>query len=156
MYLRPFNFRSDGPVRRDHAVQYVSVPDFDWPRLRKEFPQEFENHVDQSPVPTDRVRLRIVVDGSRVRIYAGQIKTATLFSRSIIGLSLTALFAFATVPAQSSAITGAIRCESCAPSGQKPEPFDPGKTDVVPRVEPVLVSGALIGSAGPETPREAR
>jgi len=30
VYLRPFNVRSDDPVRRDHAVQYMSVPDFDW------------------------------------------------------------------------------------------------------------------------------
>ena len=68
---------------RDHAVQYMSVPDFDWPRLRKEFPEEFENPVEQSLVPTDWVRLRIVVDGSRVRIYAGQIKTATLDVRKL-------------------------------------------------------------------------
>jgi hypothetical protein len=49
----------------------------------QEFPEEFENPVDQSLVPTDLVRLRIVVDGSRVRIYAGQIKTATLDVRKL-------------------------------------------------------------------------
>ena len=54
-----------------------------WPRLRKEFPEEFENPVEQSLVPTDWVRLRIVVDGSRVRICAGQIKTATLDVRKL-------------------------------------------------------------------------
>ena len=38
VYLRPFNFRAEDPLRHQHAVQYMAVPDFDWPRLRKEFP----------------------------------------------------------------------------------------------------------------------
>ena len=74
-----------------------------------------------------------------------------MFSRFIIGVPLTAVFACATVSAQSSAISGAIRCASCALTGQKPEPFDPGKADVVPPVEPMFFPGALNGSAGPET-----
>ena len=73
-----------------------------------------------------------------------------MFSRFIIGLPLTAVFAFATVSAQSPATTGAIRCESCALTRQKPEPFDPAKNDVVPRVEPVFFSEALTGGARSE------
>ena len=73
-----------------------------------------------------------------------------MFSRIIIGWPLTAVFAFATVSAQSPATMGAIRCESCALTGQKPEPSDPAKNDVVPRVEPVFFSGALNGSAVPD------
>src|SRR5690606_8924926 len=46
VYLRPFNFRAEDPIRRAHAVQYAAIPDYDWPRLRKEFPEEFENPVD--------------------------------------------------------------------------------------------------------------
>jgi hypothetical protein len=71
VYLRPFNFRSDDPVRRQHAVQYIALPDFDWPRLRKEFPEEFENPVDASVVPTDWVPLRVVAKGSTVQIFVG-------------------------------------------------------------------------------------
>jgi hypothetical protein len=67
-----------------------------------------------------------------------------MFSRSIIGLSLTTVFAFAILSAQSSALTGAIRCESCALTGQKLEPFDPAKADVVLRVEPVFAPGELM------------
>src|SRR4029077_2717004 len=63
---------------------------------------------------------------------------------------LTAVFAFATVSAQSPATTGAIRCESCALTGQKLEPFDPAKNDVVPRVEPVFFSEALTRGAETE------
>jgi hypothetical protein len=63
VYLRPFTFRADDPVRRQHAVQYTASPDYDWPRLRKEFPEEFENPVDPSIVPTGWVPLRVVVKG---------------------------------------------------------------------------------------------
>jgi hypothetical protein len=73
-----------------------------------------------------------------------------MFSRFVISLPLTAVFAFATVSAQSPATTAAIRCESCALTRQKPEPFDPAKNDVVPRVEPVFLSEAQTGSARPE------
>jgi len=41
--MRAFNFRATDPERHQHAVQYIMLPDFDWPRLRKEFPEEFEN-----------------------------------------------------------------------------------------------------------------
>jgi hypothetical protein len=71
VYLRPFNFRATDPLRKQHAIQYVALPDFDWPRLRKGFAGQFENPVDASNVPTDWVRLRLVVEGGRVRGYAG-------------------------------------------------------------------------------------
>jgi hypothetical protein len=83
VYLRPFNFRAEDPVRRDHAVQYMVSPEYEWPRLRKEFPEEFENPVDPSLVPTDWVRLRVVVEGPRVRIYAGKVNTPTLEVRKL-------------------------------------------------------------------------
>lgn len=71
VYLRPFNFRNAEVARRQNAVQYMAAPDHDWPRLRKEFPGEFENPVDASIEPTDWVRLRIVVEPRMVRIYVG-------------------------------------------------------------------------------------
>jgi hypothetical protein len=83
VYLRPFNFRSQDPTRRQHAVQYISWPDYDWPRLRKEFPEEFENPVDPSLVPTDWVSLKVVVQGSKVQIYAGPVKSPTLEVRKL-------------------------------------------------------------------------
>jgi hypothetical protein len=82
VYLRPFNFRAEDPARHQHAVQYISLPDYDWPRLRKEFPEEFENPVDQSVVPTDWVPLR-VVKGNAIQIYVGTVKTPTLEVRKL-------------------------------------------------------------------------
>lgn len=93
VYLRPFNFRAEDPVRRQHAVQYISVPDYDWPRLRKEFPEEFENPVDPTIVPTDWVRLRVVVEGRTVRIYVGpgsspalEVRKLGQLERGVVGL----------------------------------------------------------------------
>jgi len=83
VYLRPFNFRAEDPARHQHAVQYVAVPDYDWPRLRKEFPEEFENPVDPSVAPTEWVPLRIVVKGPTVQIYVGAVKSPTLEVRKL-------------------------------------------------------------------------
>jgi hypothetical protein len=83
VYLRPFNFRSDDPVRRQHAVQYIALPDYDWPRLRKEFPEEFENPVDQSVLPTDWVPVRVVVTGKTIQIFVGAVKSPTLEVRKL-------------------------------------------------------------------------
>jgi hypothetical protein len=83
VYLRPFNFRSTDPVRHQHAVQYISLPDFDWPRLRKEFPEEFENPVDASLSPTDWVPLRVVVGGAKVQIFVGAVSSPTLEVRKL-------------------------------------------------------------------------
>jgi len=83
VYLRPFNFRAEDPVRKQHAVQYMVSPEFEWPRLRKEFPEEFENPVDTSLVPTDWVRLRVAVDGSKRQIVVGSVKGVTLEVRKL-------------------------------------------------------------------------
>jgi hypothetical protein len=83
VYLRPFNFRIQDPLRRQHAVQYISMPKFDFQDLRDEFPEEFENPVDGSIVPTDWVRLRVVVEGSKVQVYVGPVSQVTLEVRKL-------------------------------------------------------------------------
>ena len=83
VYLRPFNFRAEDPARHQHAVQYAAVPDFDWPRLRKEFPEEFENPVDASVTPTGWVPVRLVIDAKSIQIYVGAVKTPALEVRKL-------------------------------------------------------------------------
>ena len=83
VYLRPFNFRAQDPARKQHAVQYISLPKFDFQVLRDEFPEEFENPVDASLVPTDWVRLRVLVEGSKVQIFVGPVKQVTLEVRKL-------------------------------------------------------------------------
>ena len=67
MYLRPTNGRADDQVRRNHSVQYVSAPDFPWPRLRKESPEKYESYVDLEPGVW--TRMRIVIKGTTARLY---------------------------------------------------------------------------------------
>lgn len=83
VYLRPFNFRTDDPVRRQHAVQYMASPDYEWPRLRKEFPEEFENPVDPSLGPADWVPLRVLVKGRTIQVYVGLATSPTLEVRKL-------------------------------------------------------------------------
>jgi hypothetical protein len=83
VYLRPFNFRTEDAARRQNAVQYMTVPEFDWPILRKSFPSEFENPVDPSVEPTGWNALRVVVAGQRVQIYVGTAKSAALDVRKL-------------------------------------------------------------------------
>ena len=61
----------------------MAVPEYDWPRLRSEFPSEFENPVDPSIEPTAWVPLRIVVSSNRVQIYAGSAATPALEVRKL-------------------------------------------------------------------------
>jgi hypothetical protein len=83
VYLRPFNFRASDPLRKQHAVQYITLPEFDYDRLRRDFPEEFENPVDASNVPTDWVKLRVVVHGGSVQIYVGAVSEAALEVRKL-------------------------------------------------------------------------
>jgi hypothetical protein len=59
------------------------LPDYDWPRLREEFADQFENPVDSSIAPTDWVPLRIVVSGGRIEVYAGPVRSPTLDVRKL-------------------------------------------------------------------------
>lgn len=93
VYLRPFNFRNADVARRQNAVQYIALPEFDWPRLRKEFPSEFENPVDASLVPTDWIPVRIVVNAKTIQVYAGagsapalEVRTLGSHDRGSVGL----------------------------------------------------------------------
>jgi hypothetical protein len=75
-YIRPTNGRADDQLRRNHATQYVSHPDYPWYRLRKESPGVYESYADL--VPGAWTRLRITVSGSRARLYVNGARQPTL------------------------------------------------------------------------------
>ena len=64
-------------------MQYIAVPEYDWPALRQQFPGEFENPVDASVSPTDWVPLRVVVRDRTVEIYVGSVTSPTLEVRKL-------------------------------------------------------------------------
>ena len=66
-YLRPTNGRADDQARRNHAVQYISHPDWPFSRLRKEAPEKYESYVDLMPDVWTKVKIE--VRGERARLY---------------------------------------------------------------------------------------
>lgn len=67
VYIRPTNGRADDQLRRNHSTQYISMPDYDWSRLRKQAPGEYESYVDL--VPGEWTRIKIEVAGIKARLY---------------------------------------------------------------------------------------
>ena len=75
-YLRPTNGRADDQLRRNHAVQYASDPEYPWHRLREESPGVYEAYVDLEPgIWTP---MKIEVDGSKARLYVNGATQPTL------------------------------------------------------------------------------
>jgi hypothetical protein len=70
IYLRPTNGRADDQLRRNHSVQYESLPDFRWFRLRKEAPGAYESYVDLETGAW--TKMRIEVAGIKARLFVGQ------------------------------------------------------------------------------------
>jgi hypothetical protein len=67
VYMRPTNGRADDQVRRNHSTQYISMPEYEWSRLRKEEPGRYESYVDL--VPGEWTKIKIEVGGVKVRLY---------------------------------------------------------------------------------------
>jgi hypothetical protein len=76
IYLRPTNGRADDQVRRNHSIQYISVPGFPWHFLRKEFPEKYESYVDL--VAGEWTRVKIEVRGEKARLYVNGVEQPAL------------------------------------------------------------------------------
>jgi hypothetical protein len=66
-YIRPTNGRADDQERRNHAVQYISHPQWPWMRLRQETPSKYESYVDL--LPGEWTKIKIEVHGDKARLY---------------------------------------------------------------------------------------
>ncbi len=78
VYFRPFNFKSDDPVRHTHTVQYISMPDYDWEKLRTQFPGKYENKIDHAPGPDDWFHAKIVVKDKKISVFVNNQQQASL------------------------------------------------------------------------------
>lgn len=58
-YLRPTNGRAQDQMRRNHATQYISEPEYPWYRLRKELPGVYESYVDLEPGAWTPIRIEV-------------------------------------------------------------------------------------------------
>jgi len=76
IYLRPTNGRAEDQVRRNHSVQYISIPGFPWQLLRKDFPEKYETYVDL--VAGEWTKVKIEVRGEKARLYVNGVEQPTL------------------------------------------------------------------------------
>jgi 3-keto-disaccharide hydrolase len=76
IYLRPTNGRAEDQVRRNHSVQYISIPGFPWHLLRKDFPEKYETYVDL--VAGEWTKVKIEVRGEKARLYVNGGEQPTL------------------------------------------------------------------------------
>jgi hypothetical protein len=78
IYFRPFNFRADDPIRKIHAIQYVSQPEFPWDTLRARFPGVYEKGIKPPPPATSWFHAHIVVGEKDIKVYVNGASTPSL------------------------------------------------------------------------------
>ena len=66
-YLRPWNSHADDQSMRNHSVQYVAAPGFDWYKLRREWPWIYESYVDLQPEGWNKIKIE--VRGRTAKLY---------------------------------------------------------------------------------------
>ncbi|MGH9581595.1 MAG: hypothetical protein ACRD4O_01510 [Bryobacteraceae bacterium] len=85
-YLRPGNSRSDDQAMRNHSVQYVSVPDFDWYKLRRGWPWVYEAY---APLQLQTwTKVRIEVKGRSAKLYLNGSENPSLVVDPLLGQDL--------------------------------------------------------------------
>lgn len=101
VYLRPFNFKSPEAEGRAHSVQYVSLPEWPWDRLRKMHPGVYEQPVPPGLDGDDWVHVRIAVRRPRVEVYLGGAPEPSLVVNELSGRTggHVGLFAVGSQPA---------------------------------------------------------
>jgi hypothetical protein len=85
VYFRPFNFRHTDPVRRTWSVQYMSLPQYGYDRLRKENTGQFESEIIPNPKPEDWIHARIVITKDSIKVYVNGMDTPSLAVRTLQG-----------------------------------------------------------------------
>ena len=81
IYIRPTNGRADDQVRRNHAIQYFSYPDYKFDRLRKETPERYESYADMTL--NEWITMRIVVNGQEAKLYLNDAKQPALLVKDL-------------------------------------------------------------------------
>ena len=76
IYIRPTNGRAEDQLRRNHSIQYFSYPDYDFDRLRKEAPGQYEAYADMGL--NEWIKLKIVVEDTKARLFINNNKQPSL------------------------------------------------------------------------------
>lgn len=85
-YIRPGNSHSEDQAMRNHSVQYVAVPDFDWNKLRRQWPYVYESHAElQFETWTP---IKIEVHGRTAKLFLNKEESPTLVVNGLKGEDL--------------------------------------------------------------------
>jgi len=90
-YLRPGNSHADDQAMRNHSVQYVALPDFDWNKLRREWPYVYESYANlQFETWT---HLKIEVQGRTAKLFLNGSENPNLVVNGLKGGDLRGVVA---------------------------------------------------------------
>jgi hypothetical protein len=78
IYFRPFNFMNADTARRRRAVQYISMPDNPWEKLREQHPGKYENKVSPVPDADAWFHVKVVLEGKDISVYVNQSASPSL------------------------------------------------------------------------------
>ena len=78
VYFRPFNFRAEEQLRREHAVQYIYHPKHTWRFLRSNFTGQYEAPYPRQPLPDAWFAVQIKVTATHVYVYDQETQTELL------------------------------------------------------------------------------
>jgi hypothetical protein len=85
-YLRPWNSRADDQAMRNHSVQYVAAPGFDWYKLRREWPWIYESYADLQPEGWNEIKIE--VHGRTAKLYVNGSENPSLIVDGLKGEDL--------------------------------------------------------------------
>jgi hypothetical protein len=85
-YLRPWNSHADDQAMRNHSVQYVAAPGFDWYKLRREWPWIYESYSDLQPEGWNKIKIE--VHGRTAKLYVNGSENPSLFVDGLKGEDL--------------------------------------------------------------------
>jgi len=80
-YLRPTNGRSDDQLRRNHSTQYISAPQYDFDRLRREAPGVYESYADL--VTGAWTHMHIEVHGQSAKLFVNEAPQPSLIVKDL-------------------------------------------------------------------------
>ncbi|MDZ4706851.1 MAG: hypothetical protein SH818_00500 [Saprospiraceae bacterium] len=69
IYFRPFQFQTTDTLRLKRAVQYISLPEYTWSKLRETQSGKFENTVMPAPDPNDWFHARFIITEKEAMVY---------------------------------------------------------------------------------------
>jgi hypothetical protein len=69
IYFRPFNFQADDLIRKKHAVQYISLPGFDWKYLRETYPDKYEHAALAFIDPNEWFHVKIIIETNKIQVF---------------------------------------------------------------------------------------